>query len=295
MVNTDVNRTKFWAQFLPQIRDVEKKFKRIHSISSDHYKGASSGVLTKVGYWFNITQQDAKALLIIETEDKELNKQIFDKLEKHKHRINARISESLNWRRMDDNGSSRISMELNGLDCYKDSNWPKINKFFLEYMPKFVSVFDQYLEMVKIDALLRENPKYPDSITGVRQLEEKMKNLLPKGKKRVSLVIERGATAKKIKALNEFKCQICEAIGENPYSFVKVKDGNHYIETHHIEPVSKRSVGSLSFVNLITVCANHHRQLHYGCTKVIENEVNYLKIQIDDAVILINKIDLKNL
>lgn len=295
MINTEINRTLYWEQFLPQIRKVEKKFDRVNSVAPENYKGAGSRILTKVGYWFNITQQYAKVLLIIETGDKELNKQIFDKLEKHRYKINARISQGLNWRRMDENGSSRISIELQHVDCYKDDDWPKVNKFFLEYMPKFVSEFDQYLEMVKIDELLRENPKYPDSIKGVRQLEEKMKNLLPKSKKRISLVIERGATAKKIKVINGYKCQICEGIGENPYSFVKAKDGNHYIETHHIEPVSKKSVGSLSFVNLITVCANHHRQLHYGCTEVIENEVNYLKIQIDDAVILINKIDLKNL
>ena len=29
-------------------------------------------------------------------------------------------------------------------------------------------------------------------------------------------------------------------------------------------PVSKKEVGSLSASNVMTLCANHHRQMHYG-------------------------------
>ena len=37
-----------------------------------------------------------------------------------------------------------------------------------------------------------------------------------------------------------------------------------YGEAHHVAPVAARQVGSLSAANVVTVCANHHRQLHYG-------------------------------
>ena len=34
-------------------------------------------------------------------------------------------------------------------------------------------------------------------------------------------------------------------------------------------PVSKREVGSLSASNVMTLCANHHRQIHYGNIDVV--------------------------
>ena len=41
-------------------------------------------------------------------------------------------------------------------------------------------------------------------------------------------------------------------------------DGVPYVEAHHVVPVSRGSAGLLDPANIITVCANHHRELHYG-------------------------------
>ena len=65
-----------------------------------------------------------------------------------------------------------------------------------------------------------------------------------------------------------FKCQVCEALGRNPVGFLK-KSGEPYVEAHHVMPVSKREVGSLAAANVMTVCANHHRQMHYGNIDVV--------------------------
>ena len=63
-----------------------------------------------------------------------------------------------------------------------------------------------------------------------------------------------------------------------------------YVETHHIIPVSELEQGSLGTLNLLTVCANHHRQLHYGDVKLIENNDKYFEFTIDNQQIRINKI-----
>jgi predicted restriction endonuclease len=48
-----------------------------------------------------------------------------------------------------------------------------------------------------------------------------------------------------------------------PVGFLK-SNGDPYVEAHHVMPVSRQEVGSLSASNIMTLCANHHRQLHYG-------------------------------
>lgn len=125
-----------------------------------------------------------------------------------------------------------------------------------------------------------------DSSKKISELERKMRNQLPEVKYRISKYIERGIIATEIKKHSGFICSICEELGENEYSFLK-ENGERYIETHHVEPVS--SGGSLGSENLITVCANHHRQLHYGNAKVIENTKNYFTFKIDGKEITIAK------
>jgi hypothetical protein len=45
-------------------------------------------------------------------------------------------------------------------------------------------------------------------------------------------------------------------------------------------PVSKLEKGSLHAANIMTVCANHHRQLHYGGVNVAITEANF-ELELD--------------
>jgi|GEM_PF-2562336 len=120
-------------------------------------------------------------------------------------------------------------------------------------------------------------------------LEERYKDAVPEVKERVSRYIERGTIAQKYKKEMGFKCQVCEAMGLHPYSFKK-PNGDYYIETHHVIPVSALKAGSLSTSNLITVCANHHRQIHYGNVELIGNTDEYFVYTFDGKNIKINKL-----
>lgn len=66
------------------------------------------------------------------------------------------------------------------------------------------------------------------------------------------------------------KCQICD------YFFIK-KDGEPYVEVHHLEQLSNGGLNICS--NLLVLCANCHRAFHYADVRVeshTENELNVI-------------------
>ncbi|MBS0235166.1 MAG: EVE domain-containing protein [Proteobacteria bacterium] len=119
-------------------------------------------------------------------------------------------------------------------------------------------------------------------------LERKYMNASPEVKVRLSKGIERGPVGNLVKKTNSFKCQVCEALGDNPIGFRK-KNGEPYVEAHHVMPVSMKEVGSLTASNIMTVCANHHRQLHYGGIEVRISDKTF-ELQIGDPPISIHRL-----
>jgi hypothetical protein len=134
----------------------------------------------------------------------------------------------------------------------------------------------------------------PDSWRNIEKLEAKMKDMTPKARQRTSMYIERGKIAKDVKKLTGFKCQICEALGLPPHGFKKEKSNEPYVESHHVISVSTLVEGLLSIKNIMTLCANHHRQMHYGNVSPIEYDGEYFVFKIDDTPIKIKKISIND-
>jgi len=40
-------------------------------------------------------------------------------------------------------------------------------------------------------------------------------------------------------------------------------------------PVSKKQIGSLAASNILTLCANHHREVHFGCVEIVVTESGF--------------------
>lgn len=99
------------------------------------------------------------------------------------------------------------------------------------------------------------------------ELETKYAAAAPEVREKVSRYIERGPVGDWVKRANGYRCQVCEAMQLDPIGFRK-RSGEPYVEAHHVMPVSKGEIGSLAASNILTVCANHHRQLHYGQVEV---------------------------
>lgn len=158
---------------------------------------------------------------------------------------------------------------------------------FLNNFPIEIQTLSEIIEVNEQHKILIDQSA--DNLEGIRRLEERMKILRPQIKERVSTFIERGVISKKIKKLTGYRCLICEQLGQYPYSF-KTTDSEYYIESHHVIPVSTQKIGILSVSNLITVCANHHRQMHYGDVEVLQNETDYFKFRFEDKELKIYKI-----
>jgi 5-methylcytosine-specific restriction endonuclease McrA len=64
-----------------------------------------------------------------------------------------------------------------------------------------------------------------------------------------------------VKQLHNYKCQLCGSLG-----FTQ-QNGSLYAEAHHILELHELIPGSYCSDNLIVVCANCHRKLHYANVK----------------------------
>lgn len=164
----------------------------------------------------------------------------------------------------------------------------KLERFVKEF-PLLIEREKETIDFDEFQAIV--DGQNADTVSGIEKLERKMKKLKPEVKQRVSSFIERGRIASEVKKLTNFKCLICEALGENPLGFKKA-NGERYIETHHVEQVSTMKKGVFSINNLITVCANHHRQLHYGDSTIMRQTERHFTFRIDDQLVEVSKIKL---
>jgi len=94
-------------------------------------------------------------------------------------------------------------------------------------------------------------------------LEDMKNNEKIRKKVRISLIQRNPTLVRKLKELYDNKCQICH------FTFEK-ETGQYYSECHHI--ISLGEEGSDTIDNVIVVCANCHRMLHYADV-TISNEI----------------------
>lgn len=174
-----------------------------------------------------------------------------------------------------------INLDKYLLDGFQASSMP-LNQATFEYLTAKIGNIDNILNNIEEER--------PVSISDIEKLEAKYRNATPLVKYRISKTIERGTISQKVKRYNDYKCQICDELGLNPYTF-KRDNGEYYIETHHIIPVSHGKKGTLGLTNLITVCANHHRQIHFGGIGITVLEDKFI-VEIDNKAIEIPKIRL---
>lgn len=181
------------------------------------------------------------------------------------------------------------------LETLKESEIINQDKYLIEgfqrsNMPLRKDAFKEIINLIDggLEIFSNIEPEKTEDYEQIKNLELKYLNASPEVKYKISKTIERGAISKEFKKINDYKCQVCEALGKHPYSFCR-KNGNPYVEVHHIMPVSNLSEGSLGIVNLITVCANHHRELHYGNVEIKENTSSLLILSIGKETIQIEK------
>lgn len=155
-------------------------------------------------------------------------------------------------------------------------------------MPLAASVFDHLLALsATTDAALDQIERGPiDTHDALVALERQFAHAVPQVKESISRRIERGRIAREIKKVAEYRCLICAALGSPTGTFVK-RNGEPYIEVHHVTPAASLAPGVLGIGNLMTVCATHHRQLHYGDADVVMTRPSEFCIRLDGQELII--------
>ena len=90
---------------------------------------------------------------------------------------------------------------------------------------------------------------YKNYLEDFPEVEDIKKEIVINQIKRVKSIVDT------LKEKYNYKCQLCE------FNF-KMKNGNEYCEAHHLVQLSLG--GSQMPDNVIIVCPNHHRMLHYA-------------------------------
>lgn len=136
------------------------------------------------------------------------------------------------------------------------------------------------LNLAEVDTRTGEDlsdlEKGEDALEILRALNYRYSNLKPDERTRsVQNLIDRGsAITRALKAILGSRCQICGWEG-----FTK-RNGDDFIEAHHIDQLAEKRVGSLCTENIILVCPNCHSEIHYGNNFQIKDQGNYFEIYL---------------
>lgn len=176
------------------------------------------------------------------------------------------------------------------------SSLPKTKEFQYVHRPlqtPTIALSRSAFEKIISDAGLssRSGPAFDDPVDTAEAIfivENKWADATPEMKLAVSRRVERGPVGTAVKAYRKYRCQLCEALKKDPVAFLD-RHGKPYAEAHHIIPVSRLLRGSLSHLNIMVLCPNHHRQAHYGDFTALE-EVDHWSIQLDGTKLKIDKL-----
>lgn len=135
MAERYIIREKFWTQLLDLIKQKTTLHANI-SPTQHNWLGTSAGK-SGIGYNYSIRKNEAQVEVYIDRgkEKGEENKDIFDKLFKHKEAIEKAFSTSLNWESLEGKRACRISKNIDA-GGYRDSEekWPSIHEAMVDAM-----------------------------------------------------------------------------------------------------------------------------------------------------------------
>ena len=139
--NSHRKRLNFWEQFLEASNKKNNLFTN-HSPSKDNWIGKGIGMS---GVSLNLVASSTycRSEIFINKGDQELNKEMFDFLFRMKDEIEHAFGNKLIWDRMDDNVTSRIKAQMNGVSYFNESDWNKMNDFLIDVSVKMKKAFDK--------------------------------------------------------------------------------------------------------------------------------------------------------
>lgn len=95
-----------------------------------------------------ITNSHCRAELYINRGSKDENKAIYDAIYVYKDSIEKAFGDKLVWERMDDNVTSRVKYQLDGVSYHNQDDWSKMIEFLLKYSFLMESVFKDVIKKI---------------------------------------------------------------------------------------------------------------------------------------------------
>jgi hypothetical protein len=141
-------RLEFWAELLKQIKGKSPLFQNSNP-TKDHWLVAGGTNISGLSYQFVITMTNAQVQMNFGRSSTEENKLLFDALKVHQTLIEENFGSKLNWERLDDKKSSRLSFTLPGVNYFVKEDWQKIARFLIEHINKLEAVTKPYLVDLK--------------------------------------------------------------------------------------------------------------------------------------------------
>jgi hypothetical protein len=139
-------RKKYWQQILPLLNNTNL-FENV-SPSKDHWLSTGAGI-GGLAFTLIITKSNIRIELGISTSSKEKNKVYFKKLFKNKEVIEQTFGNPLVWEELPDNKMSRVKFELQEVNLFNETDWKKMNDFFVLYLPKYEKAFQPFIKSIK--------------------------------------------------------------------------------------------------------------------------------------------------
>jgi hypothetical protein len=141
-------RQKFWTEFLKTIKGKSSLFQNSNP-TKDNWLVAGGTGITYVSYQAIVSYAETSVVFHFGRNSTQENKILFDAFCKHKDEIEKEFGEKMEWERMNDNKSSKISFSKAGLTYFNQDDWPQIISFLLEHVNKLEKAVKPFLTEAK--------------------------------------------------------------------------------------------------------------------------------------------------
>lgn len=144
MAERHIKCIQFWEGLLPVLNERTSLYRNV-SPSRDNWLAAGTGV-SGIYYYIVIRMNSAAIKLVIgKDKSRDLNKRIINSLYEKKDEIEQAFGNKINWRRMDNQISSRIEYDIDGCGLSDESTWEKGYERITETLVKWDHTFRPYL------------------------------------------------------------------------------------------------------------------------------------------------------
>jgi hypothetical protein len=141
-----VIRKDFWTHF---INSINKKNSMCNNVNpgTENWLPIAIG-MSGVSINIVISKKYARSEIYINRGTKEENKRIFDYFFSNKSSIETDFGSQLTWERMEDNVTSRIKHQLDGVDVSKKDDWDRMIEFLIDSAIRMDQAFKKHIPKI---------------------------------------------------------------------------------------------------------------------------------------------------